>query len=239
MKAKKYPKKSTKQERHKKNAKRSKRAKKPIKKTAKKQKLRILATGDLHGDTGLVRKLADKAEKEKVDLVILAGDITSPFETNNLIKPFQDKKKKVLLIPGNWESLPTVDFLAELYGMRNIHGYSVKYKGVGIFGAGGVTGEDEKSEKEILQTLEKGNSTLVRMKGPKPRKKIMVTHMHARGTKSEISGFKGSKGIREAIKELKPDIFIHSHIHEAEGIEEKIGKTKVINVGRKGRIIEI
>ena len=71
------------------------------------------------------------------------------------------------------------------------------------------------------------------------RKKIMVTHMHALGSKSEFSGFEGSSGIRKAIEKLQPDIFIHSHIHEAEGIEEKIGKTRVINVGRKGRILEI
>jgi len=32
---------------------------------------------------------------------------------------------------------------------------------------------------------------------------------------------------------------LKAHIHEAEGAEEYIGKTKVINVGRNGRIIEI
>ena len=38
--------------------------------------LKILAVGDIHGDTGLVKKLAEKAEKENVDLVIIAGDLT-------------------------------------------------------------------------------------------------------------------------------------------------------------------
>jgi Icc-related predicted phosphoesterase len=32
---------------------------------------------------------------------------------------------------------------------------------------------------------------------------------------------------------------ICSHIHEAAGIEEKLGKTKVINVGTEGKIIEV
>lgn len=197
------------------------------------KKLRILAAGDIHGDSSLTKKLAEKASKENVDLVILAGDITSPLETKNLIKPFKEKKKKVLLIPGNWDSIATVDFLAELYGMKNIHGYSMKYQDVGIFGAGGTTGGGVE-EKEIFKTLEKGNKSLKDI-----RKKIMVTHMHAAGTKSEFSGFEGSSGIRKAIEKFQPDLFIHSHIHEAEGIEEKIGKTRVINVGRKGKIIEI
>ena len=40
------------------------------------KKTKILAIGDIHGDTGLAEKLAKRAVKENVDLVILAGDIT-------------------------------------------------------------------------------------------------------------------------------------------------------------------
>ena len=95
------------------------------------KKLRILAASDIHGESRLAKKLADKAEKEKVDLVILCGDITGWVETKDIIKPFKDKKKKVLIIPGNHDSFATVDFLAELYGVRNIHGYAVKYDNIG------------------------------------------------------------------------------------------------------------
>jgi Icc-related predicted phosphoesterase len=67
----------------------------------------------------------------------------------------------------------------------------------------------------------------------------MVTHMHHQGSISEFSGFRGSSAIRKAIKEFSPDVLISAHIHEAGGIEEKIGKTKVINVSRKPKIFEI
>ena len=41
----------------------------------KSDKLKILAAGDFHGDSKAAKKLAEKAEKEKVDLVILTGDL--------------------------------------------------------------------------------------------------------------------------------------------------------------------
>ena len=203
----------------------------------KEKKFRILAASDLHGDSKQVKKLAIKAEKENVDLVVLCGDLTGWTETNNIIKPFKDKNKKVLLIPGNWDSFATADFLAELYGVRNIHGYSVKYENIGFFGAGGAEdapGPGRITEKEMFKTLEKAHSNL---KGIE--KKIMITHMHPSKSISEFSGIPGSEAITKAIKKFHPDLLLHGHIHEASGLEDHIGKTKIINVGKEGRIIEI
>ena len=101
-----------------------------------KKKFKILAASDIHGDTRLVKKLANKAKKENADLVVLCGDNTGWTETKNLIKPFKDNDKPVLIIPGNWDSFATVDFLASLYNIRNIHGYSVTYEGIGFLWGG-------------------------------------------------------------------------------------------------------
>lgn len=204
----------------------------------KDSKLKILAAGDIHGDIGLAEKLAEKAKKEHVDLVVLCGDLTlAETSTANIIGPFKKRNEKVLLIPGNHETVATADFLAELYGMKNIHGYSVKYKDVGIFGAGGANiGLFRMNEKEIYDLLKKGYDKIRYLK-----KKIMVTHVHPTGTKIEkfTTIFPGSDGVRRAVERFKPDLLLCSHVHEAEGIEEKIGKTRVINVGKRGKIIEI
>jgi len=200
------------------------------------KKLRILAAGDFHGDDLKARKLSDKAKKEKVDLVVLCGDISfSDMETENLIGPFVKNKQKVLLVPGNHESIATTNFLADIYGIKNLHGYSVRYKDVGLFGCSGTNlGINQIDEDEVFNLLKKGHDRIKYLK-----KRIMVTHVHPKDSKIEFSGFEGSSGVRKAIDRLKPDILLCSHIHEAEGIEEKIGKTKVINVGSEGRIIEI
>ena len=207
-------------------------------KEKKEKKLKILAAGDIHGDTGLAEKLAERAEKEKCDLVILCGDLTMMEQsTDNIIGPFKKRKEKVLIIPGKHETVATADFLAELYGVKNIHGYSVKYENIGFFGAGGTSnsiGPGNTSEREILKNLEKAHSKLEGIE-----KKIMLTHEHPHGSKSEFSGIKGSKSIRKAILKFQPDILLHGHIHEGAGLEENIGKTRVINVGKEGKIIEI
>jgi uncharacterized protein len=202
------------------------------------KKLKILAAGDIHGDTGLAEKLAERAEKEKCDLVILCGDLTMMEQsTDNIIGPFKKRHEKVLLLPGNHETVATADFLADLYGVKNIHGYSVKYSDVGIFGCGGANiGLFQLEEDEIYDLLKKGFNKIKYLE-----KKIMATHVHPSDSKMEkfTDIFPGSKGVRKAIDKFNPDILLCSHVHEAEGIEEKIGKTKVINVGKKGKIIEI
>jgi uncharacterized protein len=200
--------------------------------------MKILAFGDLHGDTRLAERLAERADKEKVDLVIICGDITQDdLDTVGLMGPFVKRHKKVLLVPGNHESVATADFLAEFYGVKNIHGYSVKYGDVGIFGAGGANvGSRRISEKEMYDLLKKGFDNIKGL-----QKKIMVTHVHPANSKMEkfTSFFKGSDGVRKALDRFQPDLMLCSHVHEAEGLEEKIGSTKVINVGKEGKIIEV
>ncbi len=205
----------------------------------KSKKLRILAVGDIHGDTGLVKKLAKQAEDENVDLVILTGDMTfAEQSTSNLIGPFTKAGKQVLLIPGNHETLATADFLADLYpNTKNIHGYSIKAGNVGIFGAGSANiGLFQIKDKELYDLLKQGWEKIKDSK-----KKIMVTHVHPSGSKIEhfTQFFKGSPAVKRAIDKFQPDIALCSHVHEAAGIEEKIGKTRLINVSKKGKIIEI
>lgn len=207
-------------------------------KDAGSKKTKILAIGDIHGDTGLVKKLAERAEKEDIDIIILAGDITfAEMSLKGIVGPFAKMKKDILLIPGNHESISTIHFLSEMYKpyAKNIHGYSFIKRNVGIFGSGGTDmGIHWMPDTEIFENLKKGYKDI-----KNTQKKIMVTHMHPAGSKAERFGFKGSKAITKAVYEFQPDILITSHIHEASGLEENFGKTKVINVSRKERIFEI
>ncbi len=199
--------------------------------------MKILGAGDLHGDAGLAKKLAEKADKEGVELVLLCGDLTMSGEgTKNLIGPFLKKGKKVLLLPGNHEGEETVDFLAEYYDVRNMHGYSVRYDDLGIFGcSGNNVGVHSISEKETFDLLKKGFEKVQYLS-----KKLMMTHVHpAESVAEKLTFLPANKAITEAVKKFHPDILLCSHAHEAEGLEETIGKTKVLHVGREGIVFDI
>lgn len=208
-----------------------------VKKTINNKKLKILAAGDTHGNSQRTRELAEKAEKENVDLVILTGDFTGAVKTKDIIKPFIERGQRVLFVPGNWETKADIKNFENLYKIKNLEDHYVVYNNVGIFGIGSKDWSLFPENKKIFETLKKQDDKLTKLKDLE--KKIMISHLHAAGTLSELSGIPGNEGLRKAIEKLQPDLFIHSHIHELEGAEEKIGKTRVINVGRKGRIFEI
>jgi Icc-related predicted phosphoesterase len=202
--------------------------------------MKILAAADLHGDKSSISELAKKADKEKVDIVVLCGDLTM-FEADleGLIGPFRKGKRKVLLIPGNHESLATVDFLAKLYSPKtyNIHGYSMVFDNVGFFGCGGADlGLLKLDEDTISNTLKQAHEGV-----KKAKKKIMVTHIPPYKTTVDDVGFDnaGSISVREMIEKFQPDIALCGHIHETMGRKDKIGKTSIFNVGKNGTIIEV
>jgi len=194
-------------------------------------KLRILAAADLHGSLDIAKKLSVKAKKNKVDLVVLAGDIYGYSEGDKeILEPFAKAGQKVLFVPGNCDFDEEHEMLRK--EGKSIHNYYVTYGGVGIVGIGnpnwklGLDGGDLKEIKRNFSMMKAG-------------KKVLVSHLHARGTKAEFSGIPGDDVIRDAVDEFKPDLLIAAHIHEGEGIEDRIGGTRVVQVGRRGKVLEI
>ena len=199
--------------------------------------MKIFAASDVHGDTRWCEKLADRASQEQADLVLLCGDLVLDESlTEGIIGPFVKKGLKVALLPGNHESAATTSFLAQKYGATHLHGYSMKIGDVGFFGAGGANvGPHFVDEDEMQELLQKSFDYIKDAK-----KKVMVTHVHAQGSMSEnISSFLGSAAVKQAMNEFKPDVHLCGHIHECEGIEEKVGDTLSMNVGKGGKLFEL
>ena len=201
------------------------------------RKLKVLAAGCIHGDTNLVQRLAEKAERENVDIILLCGDLTTgQKEMRNIIRPFKERNKKILFVTGNHDGLALGDFLASYYNIKRLHGDYAAYNGVGFFGVSLANiGLDALTDEEFFETLGQGHERVKHLD-----KKIMITHVHPANTKMEsITGFPGSSGIRDAIYKFQPDFVFCSHLHELSGFEEKFGKTRIINVSRTGKVFEI
>jgi putative phosphoesterase len=200
--------------------------------------VRILAASDTHGDSELVKKLALKAKKENVDLIILCGDLTGFDESAEIIKPFKQIEKQILIIPGNHETSSTTEALAKQYDAIHLHGKAHVHEDIAIFGAGGSTDFtaflENQTEEELFEKLKTSHDKIKHLK-----KKIMITHMHPYGEQSKLLDISASESITKAIELFRPTFLLHGHIHETAGMEERIGSTQVINVGRDGKIIEL
>ena len=198
--------------------------------------MKILALSDIHGDRTFIKEMAQRGADEKVDLVILAGDLVDhEGSIDGLIGPFKEKGLEVAVLPGNHEGLAEIGFLVDKYDIKNLHGYVIKKGDIGIFGCGYAdVGIHQLNEEEFFNTLKRTHDSLTDVK-----KKLMVTHIQPSESMIGLGIFPGSSGVRKAIEQLQPDLHICGHIHETHGIEEMIGKTKVINVGKTGRIIEL
>jgi uncharacterized protein len=198
--------------------------------------VKIFAAGDFHGDAKTASDLAEKAKEEGADLIFLNGDITEEDSESSILSHFHSLGKKIFLVPGNHDYLIT-DFLTKFYKVNNIHKNAILYRDIGVVGCSSLNvGLHQMTDEEIFSVIVENFKKIKNAK-----KKILITHVHPSGTDMEkFSDFvPGSKGLRMAIEKCQPDIVICGHVHEAEGLEEQIGKSKIINVGKQGKIFKL
>ncbi len=201
--------------------------------------MKILAASDLHSDIKAAQKLADKAKKNKVDLVLLGGDIVEyGTDGKGLIGPFKKAGIEVLMVHGNHDQPVDLDFLSEKYeeGVYNLHSYYKEFKDFVVMGLGGTNFGffGGVNDSDLLTKFKN------KMKKSK-KKSILLTHEPPFDTKLDNLGWTkaGSRVLRGFIEAYNPDIVLCGHIHETFGLTDFIGKTKIINTGKKGVIFEV
>jgi len=196
--------------------------------------MKILAIADIHGDTGLVKKIEKLIDKEKIELVILAGDQTwFSQNTKNLVGPLT--KKRALIIPSNHESEETIEMWEKMYpNLKSVHKKSHQEGDIGFFGSGTLEWGMKNKKSPVYEKLKKAHEKIKHLK-----KKVMITHEPPSESLIELLGFPGTYGIKKAIERFKPNFLICGHIHEGGGLIEKIGETTVMNVARTPLIFEI
>jgi Icc-related predicted phosphoesterase len=196
--------------------------------------MKILTFVDIHGSLKAMEKIEEKSKK--VDILVCAGDI-SIFEQDleYLLKRLDKIGKPVLVIPGNHETEHVMEkFCSKFKNLHYIHKKVYKtgnYRFLG-YGGGGFSTVDPEFEK-VAKMFEREIE--------KHHKVILVTHAPPHKTNVDKIGkeYHGNKTIRQFIEKIDIDLAVCGHLHETSGKEDIVKKTRVINPGPYGKIIEL
>jgi Icc-related predicted phosphoesterase len=197
--------------------------------------MKALIFSDIHSDIRTLNRLLDI----EADLYIAAGDLVNWSRgLDKAGEALQRHGHKVWVMPGNHESEAQIAAMCERYGLRNFHGRSFEAGGVHFAGLGysNPTPFDtpgEYSEEELARRLEPFASL-------KPL--VLVCHCPPKGTlldRAAPNRHFGSPSVLDFIQRYQPAYFFCGHIHEAEGVTDRIGPTIGVNTGKKGFLLDL
>lgn len=199
--------------------------------------MRILCFSDLHCDVQAAEKLVSAAAD--VDVVIGAGDFANRHQglpgTLDVLRAIE---RPAVLVPGNGE---TVDELVQAAASWRsavvLHGCGTEIQGVPFWGVGGgipVTpfGDwsydfDEQQATELLDGCPSGG--------------VLVVHSPPIDSVDHDSAgrIRGSQAIRSCVEAQTPRLVVCGHIHIDWGKTAEIGKSRILNAGPAGVVMEI
>jgi Icc-related predicted phosphoesterase len=196
--------------------------------------VKVLLFSDIHNDKVALEKLM----AIEADAYFAAGDLVSWARgLDKMGEVMKGRRDRVYVLPGNHESAGDIAEFCERFGFVDFHGKTAEIGGVRFAGLGysTVTPFDtpgEYSEEEIAQHLEKFAAW-------KPQ--VLVCHSPPLGTpldhiKEGLHA--GSRAVREFIEKHQPAHFFCGHVHEAERAVIQMGRTRAMNVGKKGYLLE-
>ena len=198
--------------------------------------MKVLIFVDLHGDMEELSRIKDKAKDKDIELIICAGDLTLfekkldliLFELNKIDKP-------ILIIHGNHETENDVENICSLFDHTIFLHKKTHEVGHHMFigyGGGGFDIEDSEFRSHAKK---------IKKKIKKNHKVVLITHAPPHGTKVDYlrKEHKGNKDIRLFIEDVQPVLVVCGHFHENAGTEDMIGRTRIINPGQRGKIVDV
>lgn len=197
--------------------------------------MKLLIFSDIHSNhQALERLMAIEA-----DYYFAAGDLVNWGRGLDACGKILAKRAgKVYVLPGNHESDGQISSLCTQFGLQNFHGQTLeigKYHvaGLGYSSPTPFNTPGEYSEAELAARLAPFETL---------NPLVLICHAPAHGTaldciRAGVHG--GSRSVRDFIDSQQPERFFCGHIHEAEGAEITLGKTKAVNVGKRGYLLEL
>jgi uncharacterized protein len=183
--------------------------------------MKLLIFSDIHADYAALEKLMSI----DADYYFAAGDLVNWGRGLDQAGPILQKHaERMYVLPGNHESADDITRFCADFKLHDFHGQTLRVSGYTIAGLGcsNPTPFDtpgEYTEAEIEARLKP-------FAGIKPL--VLICHCPPKETAlDEAAGGAhfGSSAIRDFIDQQQPDYFFCGHIHEAAGVEIKLGRT--------------
>lgn len=197
--------------------------------------MRLLVFSDIHNDwKSLERLLAVEA-----DYYIAAGDQVSWAKgLDRCGEILQSRGERVWVLPGNHETAAQIAEMCGRFGLREFHEQRIEVGRWNVAGLGysGPTPFHTPGEYPEAQLAEK----LERFAGIE--RLVLVCHAPPYGTaldRIRPGLHAGSTAVRDFVVKQQPAYFFCGHIHEAEGVEIEMGRTRCRNVGKQGYLLEL
>ena len=197
--------------------------------------MKLLLFSDIHNDW----KTLERILRVDADYYISAGDQVSwgrGLERCGEI--LRTRGQRVWVLPGNHESAAQISQMCAEYGLNDFHERHFKV------GRWHVAGLGYSSPTPFNTPGEYGEPELARRIEPFAALEplVLVCHAPPRGTALDQIRpglHAGSTSVRDFIEKHQPAYFFCGHIHEAEGAETMIGKTRARNLGKKEWMLEL
>ncbi len=197
--------------------------------------MKLLVFSDIHGDTAALKRLLET----EADYYIAAGDMVSWARGLDRVGEILARRgPRVWALPGNHESEVLIAAMCSRFGLNYFHGRSFQAAGFHVAGLGysnptPFNTPGEYTEAEIAERL-KPFAALSPL--------VLICHCPPKGTlldRVREGVHAGSQSIRDFLDRHAPAHFVSGHIHEAEGVTVRIGRTLAASAGRRGYLLAL
>jgi len=197
--------------------------------------VKLLIFSDIHSN----HKALERLMATEADYYFAAGDLVNWARgLEQCGEIMQPRGERVYVLPGNHESAPQIATFCAQFGFHNFHEQTIRVgqhhvAGLGYSSPTPFNTPGEYTEAELAERLAHFESL---------NPLVLICHAPPHGTaldRVRDGLHAGSRSIRDFVDRRQPDYLFCGHIHEAEGVEIALGKTKAVNVGKRGYLLEL
>lgn len=197
--------------------------------------MKLLIFSDIHNDLRALEKLA----ATEADYYFAAGDLVSWEKGLDACGEILKKRSdKVYVLPGNHETAGATARFCGRFGFHDFHGRSIQIgryhvAGLGYSAPTPFNTPGEYREAEIAERLKS-------FAGLAPL--VLICHSPPYGTaldRVRTGLHAGSRSVADFLRQHQPERFFCGHVHEAEGVAIELGRTRAVNVGKRGYLLTL